>query len=95
MSSRANLNAKRQILANLLEGKTDSIQAYRANQQRLSSPYRWIVTDEIARTTYGIGQDGTQYLLTVDNLTKVPLNIIWRVMDHSGGISIPAPDEEY
>lgn len=33
--------------------------------------------------------------LTVDDLTKAPLNIIWRIVDYSGAKRIPEPDKEY
>ena len=92
--NRPTLNTKRQLLADLFDGKTDSLRTYRANQQRATSPYRWILSDEVAGTICGIGQDGSQHPLTTDDLAKTPHNTIWRIIDHSGGHYIPAPDED-
>lgn len=87
--------SKRQLLADLFEGKTDNLRTYKTSRQRAESPYRWIIQDETAGTLYGVGKDGSQHPLTMDELTKEPRNILIQVVDHSGGKPVPEPDEDY
>lgn len=89
------INDKRQLLSNLFEGNADSLRQYRTSQQRANSPYRWIVSDTVGGTVYGVGKDGSQHPLTSDALAKAPPNIIFQIVDHSGGKRIPESDEDY
>ncbi|SOD99761.1 hypothetical protein [Spirosoma fluviale] len=93
--SRNTLNGKRQLLADLFAGNTDSLQQYRTSQQQVNSPYRWIVNDTIAGTVYGVGKDGSQHPLTPNDLAEAPPNTVFQIVDHSGGKRIPEPDEDY
>ncbi len=89
------INDKRQLLSNLFEGNADSLRQYRVSQQRANSSYRWIVNDTIVGTVYGVGKDGSQHPFKPDDLAKAPPNIVFQIVDHSGGKRIPEPDEDY
>ncbi|GAB3019067.1 hypothetical protein GCM10027185_15190 [Spirosoma pulveris] len=93
--SQNNLSHKRQLLADLFTGNTDSLQQYRASQQQAMSPYRWIVNDTVAGTVYGVGKDGSQHPLTSNALAEAPPNIVFQIVDHSCCKRIPEPDEDY
>ncbi|SOD99794.1 hypothetical protein SAMN06269250_0171 [Spirosoma fluviale] len=89
------INGKRQLLADLFLGNTNSLRQYRTSQQRVNSPYRWIINDTIAGTVYGLLKDGSQHLLTTDEILNEPPNIFIQIVDYSGGKRIPEPDEDY
>ena len=78
-------NVKRQLLADLSESNAISLPQYRTSMQRAGSPHPWIINDEVNKTVYGIGKDGSQHSLTIENLKTAPPNIISTVADFSGG----------
>lgn len=94
--NRLSVDAKRQLLADLFAGKTDSLRTYKAiSQQQAATPYRWVINDEITGIVYGVDYNGSQYPLTADDLAKALPNAVWRIVDHSGGRPIPKLDEDY
>ena len=93
--SRANLNIKRELLTDLFEGKVDKLRSYRANQQRINSPYQCIIQDEVAGTLYGIDRNGNQHPLTMADLAQAPPTSVIRIADFTDGKRVPEIDEDY
>jgi hypothetical protein len=87
---------KRQVLADLLIGKSDSLRAYRRVQNDINSPYGWVI--DSGDTNEGItalNKQGKRMLISEQEFERLPHGVlIWKIADASGGYPIPAPDEE-
>ena len=93
--SRVNLNIKRQLLADLLEGKTDSLRTYRRQKQQQDSPLQWVVDARpIDGTITAIDKQGNQSLMSELEFERLPRPApVWQIVDYSDGIQAPGIDE--
>ncbi|GAB3639709.1 hypothetical protein [Spirosoma arcticum] len=95
--SRVNLNIKRQLLADLFEGKTDNLRTYQRKQVISAFLFRWVIDARaIDGTITTIDKQGNKSLMSEQDFEQIPTRApIWRVVDHTGGIKTPEIDEEY
>lgn len=85
--SRFNLNIKRRLLADLLEGKMDSLRTYQRQQQNQDSPLRRIIdTRAIGGPITVIDKQGNQSLMSEQDFDQLPRPApVWQIVDYSGG----------
>ena len=86
-------NTKRQLLADLLEGKTDRLKEYR--QAQFTNPYSsWIIDARAVGGTITTTLQGEKIQISEHDFEQLPRNApIWRIVDYSGGKTPPPVDE--
>ena len=93
--NRFDLNTKRQLLSDLLAGKTDALRAYQRQQAVTSFPFRWVIDARaVSEGITAIGKQGENTLTSVQEFEQLPRTApIWRIVDFTGGLIQPGIDE--
>lgn len=90
---------KRQLLAELLAGKTEGIRAYQVKTQQKDANIRTVIDSRQCGGTIEIlYRDYTKKEITSEEFDKLQETLkptIWRIQDYTGGRPVRAPDEDY
>ncbi|GAB3949531.1 hypothetical protein GCM10028805_25920 [Spirosoma harenae] len=92
-------NLKREILAQVLAGQIEALQAYKASQQgqQLPSDLRWVIDERpIGGSIYCVNHQGERIDMTVEEFEALPQPVpLWRIVDFTKGTPLPDVDADF
>ncbi|WP_020602566.1 hypothetical protein [Spirosoma spitsbergense] len=91
----SNYHTKRQLLSDLLTGKTDALRAYQRQQAVCSFPFRWVIDARaVSEGIRAIGKQGENTPMSEQEFEQLPQTApIWKIIDFTGGLIPPGIDE--